>query len=98
MEVNFVNGQATLSLSAPQEARMIEAAAVAYAKEKAEQEALATIYTLKELPARLKVSRTTLLKYLAEPVSRGGIRHRRAGSVYLVTERACREWSGDESI
>lgn len=96
MEVNFVNGQATLSLSAPQEARMIEAAAVAYAKEKAEQDALATIYTLKELPARLKISRTTVLKYLALPVEQGGLRNRRAGTVYLVTERACREWSGEE--
>lgn len=95
MNVTITNGQAVLSLSEPQEARMIEVAAAAYAKEKAEQEALSRVYLLKDLPARLKVSRTTLLKYLKLPQNQGGIRCRKVAGVWTVTELACREWMGD---
>ena len=47
------------------------------------------------LVVRLGLSRTTAYKYLALPEHRGGLRHRRAGKKYHVTERAIREWEGD---
>ncbi len=90
-------GTFALQLSAPQEARMIEAAAQARAKEQAEQAALATVYTLPQLTARMGMGRTTLLKYLSQPECHGGIRHRRAGSAYLVSEQAVRDWFGDST-
>lgn len=96
MNVNFLNGQATLSLTEPQEMRMIEAAAIAYATAKAEADKLATVYTMNELPARLNISRSTILKYLQLPVKNGGLRARQAGAKWLVTEKACREWLGDD--
>jgi hypothetical protein len=47
------------------------------------------------LTARLKCSPNTAYKYLSLPEHRGGIRHRRLGKKYHVTERAIREWEGD---
>jgi hypothetical protein len=47
------------------------------------------------LTARLKCSLTTAYTYLGLPEHRGGIRHRRFGKKYHVTERAIREWEGD---
>ncbi len=47
------------------------------------------------LTVRLGLSATTVYKYLALPEKRGGIRHRRLGKKYYVTELALREWAGD---
>jgi excisionase family DNA binding protein len=47
------------------------------------------------LAVRLKCSARTLYRYLDTPVKRGGLRHSRMGSKYLVTEQAIREWLGD---
>lgn len=47
------------------------------------------------LTVRLGMSATTVYKYLALPEHRGGIRHRRMGKKYYVTELALREWAGD---
>lgn len=47
------------------------------------------------LITRLGCSQNTLYRYLALPVHRGGIRHRRFGKKIHVTERAIREWEGD---
>jgi hypothetical protein len=47
------------------------------------------------LTKRLGVSPTTAYAYLALPEHRGGIRHRRFGKKYHVTERALQEWEGD---
>lgn len=88
-------GTFALQLSAPQEARMIEAAAQIRAKEDAQQAALAKVYSLKQLEGRMNMSRSTLLKYLGLAEVHGGIRHRRAGSTYLVSEQAVRDWFGD---
>lgn len=96
MNVTLLNGEATLSLTAHQETRMIEAAAVAYATAAAEQEALSKVYTLPQLAYRMKMSRTSLLRYLNLAQCNGGIRHRRAGTKYLVSELAVREWFGDQ--
>ena len=74
---------------------MIEVAAIAYSSAKAEQDKLATVYTVNELVDRLNISRSTIFKYLQIPVSEGGIRARQAGNKWIVTELACREWLGD---
>jgi hypothetical protein len=84
-----------VKLSEPQEARYVTELATAEAREKAEQAALAKVYTLKELPDRLNLCRTTILEYLNLPESDGGLRNRKAGAKWLVTELACREWLGD---
>lgn len=47
------------------------------------------------LTVRLGCSATTAYAYLALPEHRGGIRHRRLGKKYYVTELALREWAGD---
>jgi hypothetical protein len=47
------------------------------------------------LTVRLDCSPNTAYKYLELPEHRGGIRHRRLGKKYHVTERAIREWEGD---
>lgn len=47
------------------------------------------------LTVRLGCSANTAYKYLGLPEHRGGIRHRRLGKKYHVTERALREWEGD---
>ena len=76
---------------------MLRQAATSYAKEKAEQDVLSKVYTMATLPERMGMSRTTLFKYLRLPECHGGIRHRRAGSTYLVSEQAVRDWFGDSS-
>jgi hypothetical protein len=50
------------------------------------------------LSIRLKCSPRTVYRYLDLPVKRGGLRHARMGSKYLVTEQAIREWFGDTPI
>jgi hypothetical protein len=47
------------------------------------------------LTVRLGVSPNTAYAYLALAETRGGIRHRRFGKKYHVTERALQEWEGD---
>lgn len=47
------------------------------------------------LTVRLGVSPTTAYAYLGLPEHRGGIRHRRFGKKYHITERALQEWEGD---
>lgn len=47
------------------------------------------------LTVRLGVSPTTAYAYLALAEKKGGIRHRRFGKKYHVTERALQEWEGD---
>jgi hypothetical protein len=47
------------------------------------------------LTTRLGCSPTTAYLYLALAEHRGGIRHRRLGKKYHVTERAVRDWEGD---
>jgi hypothetical protein len=47
------------------------------------------------LTARLGCSPTTAYLYLGLAEHRGGIRHRRFGKKYHITERALREWEGD---
>jgi hypothetical protein len=49
------------------------------------------------LTVRLGCSPTTAYTYLGLPEHRGGIRHRRLGKKYHVTERAIREWEGDST-
>ncbi|MGY2133626.1 hypothetical protein ACW9KT_15460 [Hymenobacter sp. HD11105] len=98
MHVTFLpDGTVALKLSDPQEAKVIAAAAAQRAKEDAEQAALSQVYTLEELEGRMKMGRTSLLKYLNLAECNGGIRHRKAGSKYLVTEQAIRDWFGDKS-
>ncbi|TGE07742.1 hypothetical protein [Hymenobacter fodinae] len=82
-------------LSAPQEAQYVIEVGKAQAKEAELQAALKEVYDLKALTKRMKMSRPTLIKYLNLPECHGGIRHRRAGDKYLVTEQAVREWYGD---
>ena len=65
------------------------------AKTDKEQAALEKVYTLNELVPRMKMSRTTLKKYLNTPERHGGLRHQRAGVKFIVTEQAVREWFGD---
>jgi hypothetical protein len=48
------------------------------------------------LTMRMGVSDDTLRSYLQLSHKRGGLRHKRAGKRYLVTEQAVREWLGDE--
>jgi hypothetical protein len=50
------------------------------------------------LTVRLGCSPTTAYTYLGLPEHRGGIRHRRLGKKYHVTERAIREWEGDAKV
>ena len=50
------------------------------------------------LTVRLDCSPTTAYKYLGLPEHRGGIRHRRLGKKYYVTELALREWAGDTRL
>ncbi|MBC6606958.1 hypothetical protein H8B13_09025 [Hymenobacter sp. BT188] len=88
-------GTFTIQLSAPQEARVIAEVAALRAKEEAEQAAKSKVYTLEELQDRMKMGRTSLLKYLNTPEGSGGIRHRKAGAKYLVSEQAIRDWFGD---
>ncbi|QIX62292.1 helix-turn-helix domain-containing protein [Hymenobacter sp. BT18] len=92
MIVDFQNGQAILRLSEPQEQRMIQAAAVAYAKEKAEQEALQQVYTITTLAKRLGCGKTKTY----ELINAGVIRHQLVGNKAFITERAVREWFGDK--
>jgi hypothetical protein len=47
------------------------------------------------LTVRMDFSPTTAYYYLGLPEHRGGIRHRRFGKKYHITERALREWEGD---
>jgi hypothetical protein len=47
------------------------------------------------LTARLGCGSTTAYLYLAQPEHRGGIRHQRLGKKYHITERAVRDWEGD---
>ena len=47
------------------------------------------------LTVRLGCSPTTAYFYLGLPEHLGGIRHRRLGKKYHITERAIREWEGD---
>jgi hypothetical protein len=47
------------------------------------------------LTTRLGCSSSTAYIYLALAEHRGGIRHRRLGKKYHVTERAVRDWEGD---
>jgi hypothetical protein len=48
------------------------------------------------LTARLGCSPTTAYLYLGLSEHRGGIRHRRFGKKYHITERAVRAWEGDD--
>lgn len=50
------------------------------------------------LTTRLGCSPTTAYLYLGLPEHRGGIRHRRFGKKYHITERAVRDWEGDTKI
>jgi hypothetical protein len=47
------------------------------------------------LVVRLKCSSGTVYRYLDLPIKRGGLRHARMGSKYLVIEQAIRECLGD---
>jgi hypothetical protein len=49
------------------------------------------------LTVRIRCSPTTAYLYLNFPVRGGGLRHRRIGKKYHVTERAIREWEGEPS-
>jgi excisionase family DNA binding protein len=44
---------------------------------------------------RIRCSSHTAYSYLKLSGKRGGIRHTRVGSKYLITEQAVREWLGD---
>lgn len=50
------------------------------------------------LVKRIKCSSHTAYSYLNLLTKRGGIRHTRVGSKYLVTEQAVREWLGDKPV
>jgi hypothetical protein len=96
MSISFLNVDAT-SANTPEELRIIEAAAVAYATAKAKQDALSTVYTVPELGRRLKCGKTKAYELLVayEEGREGGIRHKRIGNKYIVTELSVREWLGD---
>jgi hypothetical protein len=47
------------------------------------------------LTTRLGCGSTTAYLYLSQPEHRGGIRHQRLGKKYHITERAVRDWEGD---
>ena len=97
MDVQIPTGTVfNVTLSTPQEARYIIELAAARAREAEGQAALEKVYTMKELPTRLNISRNTIYQYLQLPVKKGGLRSRRAGNKWLVTEKACREWLGDD--
>jgi hypothetical protein len=49
------------------------------------------------LTRRLKCSPSTAYAYLSLPVKEGGLRNRRIGKKYHITERAIREWEGEPS-
>jgi hypothetical protein len=50
------------------------------------------------LTTRLKCSHTMAYAYLALPVGKGGLRHRRLGKKYIVTEQAVRDFLGDSKL
>jgi hypothetical protein len=107
LTLNLTTGQVlNVSMSEPAHLRMLTAVAVEKAKVKEEQDALARVYHTgskrrpgldydDRLSERTGLSVKTLHAYLSIPVAEGGIRHTRAGSKYIVTEQAVREWLGD---
>jgi excisionase family DNA binding protein len=80
-----------------EQARIIEAALKQYVVAKAEQDALSTVYTVPELGRRLKCGKTKAYELLLayEEGKEGGIRHKRIGNKYIISEKAVREWLGD---
>jgi hypothetical protein len=95
-----------VTLSDPAQVEVLAQAAGQYAKAKAQEEILSRTYHLAAEPTpdcgyddrltiRLKSSADTLYRYLALPVKEGGLRSRRNGNKYVVTEQACREFMGD---
>ncbi|MDO7846453.1 hypothetical protein Q5H92_08800 [Hymenobacter sp. M29] len=93
-------------LSDPAQAEVMAQAAGQFASEKAKQQELSRAYHMganitqgcdydDRLTVRLKMSADTLYRYLSLPVKDGGLRHRRNGNKYVVSEIACREFMGD---
>jgi hypothetical protein len=50
------------------------------------------------LTTRLKCGHNMAYNYLSLPVAEGGLRHRRMGKKYVVTEEAVRDFFGDTKI
>jgi len=50
------------------------------------------------LTTRLKCGHNMAYNYLSLPVAEGGLRHRRLGKKYIVTEEAVRDFFGDAKI
>lgn len=95
--MNITIAQCIIELSCTTEVDILKAIVTAQIKEDAEHRALARVYNLSELATRMNMGRSTLLKYLNLAECHGGIRHRRAGSIYLVSEQAVRDWFGDST-
>ncbi|GAA4362252.1 hypothetical protein GCM10023185_30020 [Hymenobacter saemangeumensis] len=95
-----------VSLSSEAELQLLTAAACRFADAKAEAEVLGRTYHMGTKPTpgldyddRLWMRITghsvdTLYKYLALPVRDGGLRHKRLGNKYLVTEEDILEFLG----
>jgi hypothetical protein len=50
------------------------------------------------LTTRLKCGHSMAYNYLTLPVAEGGLRHRRMGKKYVVTEEAVRDFFGDSKL
>ncbi len=94
MKAIITDGIVSVVLTESQEERMLQLAADAYSKAKAEQEVLSKVYEVKtELVHRLKMSTSSIY----DAINAGRLRVTLVGKKkgYRVTELACREFLGD---
>lgn len=107
LTLNLVPNQVlAVTLSEPHHLRLLTAVAVEKALHRQQADRLARTYHLGAEPTpgldyddrltkRLKKSENTVYAHLALSVRDGGLRHKRLGKSYLVTERAVLEFLGD---
>lgn len=107
LTLNLASDQVlVVTLSEPHHLRLLTAVAVEKALNKQEADRLERTYHMGAKPTpdldyddrltvRLKKSENTVYAYLGLPEKDGGLRHKRIGKSYLVTERAILEFLGD---
>lgn len=107
LTLNLATNQVlAVTLSEPNHLRLLTAVAVARALEKQDADRLERTYHMGAKPTpgldyddrllkRLKKSENTVYAYLGLAVQDGGLRHKRTGKSYTVTEQAVQEFLGD---
>ena len=107
LTLNIAAGPAlNVTLSDPAQVEVLALAAGQYVAALAREVTLCRVYHMGAKPtpgldyddrlkARLKCSADTAYSYLSTPVADGGLRSRRVGNKYLITEQAVREFLGD---